>query len=69
MLVLYTIGITNQLMQAQTKALTSFRPVFLFGYDPLIWGLVASIVLGVIVTLLTDPPDEDLVSRMFDVQT
>ena len=68
-LVLYTIGITNQLMQAQTRALTSFRPIFLLGYDPLIWGLVASIVLGVIVTLLTAPPDEELVSRMFDVQT
>ncbi|MBC7965832.1 MAG: sodium:solute symporter [Fuerstia sp.] len=66
-LVLYTIGIADQLMQAQTKALTSFRPVFLLGYDPLIWGLLASIVLGVTVTLLTEPPDEELVSRMFDV--
>ncbi len=66
-LALYTIGIAQQLMQAHANAPTSFRPIFLLGYDPLIWGLMTSIVLGVIVTLLTDPPDEDLVSRMFDV--
>lgn len=66
-LVLYSIGIAEQLMQAQANAPTSFRPIFLLGFDPLIWGLVTSIVLGVIVTMLTDPPDEDLVSRMFDV--
>ena len=66
-LVLYSIGIAQQLMQAQANAPTSFRPIFLLGFDPLIWGLVTSIVLGVIVTLLTEPPDEDLVSRMFDV--
>ncbi len=66
-LVLYAVGIAQQLMQAQANAPTSFRPIFLLGFDPLIWGLMTSIVLGVTVTLLTDPPDEDLVSRMFDV--
>ena len=45
----------------------SFRPYFLLGYDPLIWGLLTSIVSGVTVTLLTEPPDKELVSRMFDV--
>ncbi len=66
-LVLYTIGIADLLPQTPIGAQTSFRPYFLLGYDPLIWGLLASIVSGVTVTLLTEPPDEDLVSRMFDV--
>ncbi len=66
-LVLYTIGIADLLPQTPIGAQTSFRPYFLLGYDPLIWGLMTSIVSGVIVTLLTEPPDEELVSRMFDV--
>ena len=66
-LVLYTIGIANLLPQTPIGAQTSFRPYFLLGYDPLIWGLLTSIVSGVTVTLLTEPPDKELVSRMFDV--
>ena len=66
-LALYTIGIADLLPQTPIGAQTSFRPYFLLGYDPLIWGLITSIVCGVTVTLLTKPPDEDLVSRMFDV--
>lgn len=66
-LLLYTIGIAELIPQAPIGAQTSFRPFFLLGYDPLIWGLLISIVSGVIVTLITEPPDEELVSRMFDV--
>ena len=68
-LILYTIGIAGLLPQTPIGAQTSFRPYFLLGFDPLIWGLVTSVVSGVIVTLLTEPPDDELVSRMFDVQT
>ena len=66
-LVLYTIGIADLLPQTPIGAQTSFRPYFLLGYDPLIWGLMTSIVSGVIITWLTEPPDAELVSRMFDV--
>ena len=38
------------------------------GFEPLIWGLLVSIVSGVTVSLLTRPLDEQLVSRMFDRQ-
>ena len=41
------------------------RPVFLLGIDPIIWGLLASSVSGVVVSLLTAAPDKALVARMF----
>ncbi|MCX7388004.1 MAG: sodium:solute symporter [Planctomycetales bacterium] len=66
-LVLYTIGIADLLPQTPIGAQTLFRPYFLWGYDPLIWGLLTSTVSGITVTLLTEPPDEELVVRMFDV--
>jgi SSS family solute:Na+ symporter/sodium/pantothenate symporter len=45
-----------------------FRPYYILGVDPIIWGLLASIVAGVGVTLLTRPPSKELVSRFFDVK-
>ena len=42
------------------------RPVFLLGLDPIIWGLLASSISGVAVSLLTPAPDKALVDRMFD---
>ena len=66
-LALYTIGIAELIPQNPIGAQTSFRPYFLLGYDPLIWGLLISVAFGSCATMLTDPPDEDLVSRMFDV--
>jgi sodium/pantothenate symporter len=66
-LALYIIGIWGLLPQTPIGAQTSFRPYYLLGYDPLLWGLLTSATLGMLATMLTDPPDEDLVSRMFDV--
>jgi SSS family solute:Na+ symporter/sodium/pantothenate symporter len=54
----------NPLMGQATK----FRPYFLLGLDPIIWGLTASLVAGVLVSLFTRPPEDELVSRLFDVQ-
>jgi len=31
-----------------------------------VWGLLVSLVVGIIVSLLTRPPDEELVSKLFD---
>jgi sodium/pantothenate symporter len=45
---------------------TAFRPYFLLGVEPIVWGIVVSAVFGVVVTKLTPPPDPQLVSRMFD---
>lgn len=68
-LMLYIIGIAGLIDQPIIGAETSFRPYFLLGYDPLIWGLLISAASGVTVTLMTPRPDEDLVSRMFDTIT
>lgn len=45
---------------------TAFRPYFLAGFEPIVWGLLASAAAGVCVTLMTRPPDDQLVSWLFD---
>ena len=44
------------------------RPYYLFGIDPCVWGLSASLAAGVLVSLATPPPDPTRVSLMFDEQ-
>ncbi|MCA9013530.1 MAG: sodium:solute symporter, partial [Planctomycetaceae bacterium] len=61
------IGVAGLIPQTPIGAQTSFRPYFLLGYDPLIWGLLMSVLLGSVTTWMTPPPDDDLVARMFDV--
>jgi SSS family solute:Na+ symporter/sodium/pantothenate symporter len=46
----------------------AFVPYYLLGFDPCVWGLSASFVAGLIVTLLTPPPDPTRVSLLFDAQ-
>jgi len=46
---------------------TAFRPYFLLGMEPIVWGIAVSAVFGVVVSLLTPPPDPELVRRMFDI--
>jgi SSS family solute:Na+ symporter/sodium/pantothenate symporter len=41
-----------------------FRPMIVGGVDPLVWGLLASLVLGIAVSLCTRP-DERLVNKYF----
>ena len=43
-----------------------FRPYYLFGLDPIVWGLAVSAVAGIVVSLVTRPPDRALVSHLFD---
>jgi len=45
---------------------TAFEPYKLLGLDPIVWGLVVSGAAGVLVSLVTSPPSEALVSRLFD---
>ena len=44
------------------------RPYYLLGYDPCIWGLLASLTAGVVGSLLTRPPDPARVALLFDLQ-
>jgi len=59
-LTMYGIGM------AKFSEFTPFRP---FDIDPIIWGLAASAVAGVLVSLRTLPPDEGLISKLFDIET
>ena len=45
---------------------TSFRPYYLLGMEPVVWGLAVSLMLGIGVSLLTRPPREEVVTRLFD---
>jgi SSS family solute:Na+ symporter/sodium/pantothenate symporter len=45
---------------------TRFRPYFLLGIDPVVWGLLASATVGVLVSLCTRPPDPARVGLLFD---
>lgn len=45
-----------------------FRPYYILGVDPIIWGLLASVVGGVGVSLLSRPPSPELVKRFFEIR-
>ncbi|WP_425617478.1 sodium/pantothenate symporter [Anatilimnocola sp. NA78] len=44
----------------------AFRPYFPGGFEPLIFGVLVSSIVGTVVTYATDPPDEAIVSPLFD---
>jgi len=43
-----------------------FRPYYLAGMEPLVFGVLVSSIVGIIVTYCTQPPDEKIVSPLFD---
>jgi len=45
---------------------SEFHAYELLGFEPLLWGLFTSLVVGITVSLVTTPPDEKLVSKLFD---
>jgi sodium/pantothenate symporter len=45
-----------------------FDPYQLLGLDPIVWGLAASAISGLAVSLVTAPPPAELVSRLFDAR-
>ena len=51
-----------------TSAPRGLRPYYLFGFDPCVWGLLASLVAGIVGSLASPPPDPDRVSLFFDLQ-
>ena len=46
---------------------SGFVPYNLLGFEPIVWGLVVSLIVGIFASLATRPPDERLVSKLFDV--
>jgi len=65
---LYVLGSLGYGANDLIGPVTSFRPFFLFRIDPLVWGLLVSLIAGVTVSLCTRPPDPELVSKMFDAE-
>ena len=71
-LVLYVIGILDLAgslglpTQTLMGAVTTFRPYYWLGLDPMIWGLLVSSIGGIGISLVTKPIDPALISRMFD---
>jgi SSS family solute:Na+ symporter/sodium/pantothenate symporter len=65
-LVLYGIGFSGYAQEIGPT--TAFRPYFLFGLEPIVWAITVSGIVGIVVTLLTPKPSEELVARMFDVE-
>ncbi len=49
-------------------AKSSFRPYYLLGLDPCIWSLIASLVAGVVGSLMSPPPKPERVALFFSVQ-
>lgn len=49
-------------------AASTFRPFYLLGLDPCIWGLASSLAAGVIGSWLSAPPPEARVALLFDAQ-
>lgn len=68
-LTLYLLGILGYTPAQPIGQLTKFHPYYLLGFDPFLWGLLASGICGVGISLLTKPPADSLVSKMFDVET
>lgn len=66
MIVLYVTGFS--LDDPMIGNATAFRPYFLLGMEPIVWGLLASLIAGIVVSLCTKPPASELVSRLFDAQ-
>ena len=72
---LYAIGMTwpNWLSAflADTSAMgpkSGLRPYYLFGFDPCVWALLASLAAGLVGSWLSRPPDPARVALLFDAQ-
>jgi len=68
-LFLYLCGIMGWSPAQAIGAAGGFRPWFLLGLEPLIWGLLASSSSAVLVSLVTAPLPSEHISRLFDRRT
>ena len=50
------------------NVLMGFRPYYLGGLDPCVWGLGCSLAAGIVVSLATAAPDPRRVSALFDAE-
>lgn len=66
-LALYAIGMVmaNHGYDSNIGAGDKISPLYLLGFDPCVWGIGSSFIVGWIVSLSTPRPPEELVDRMF----
>ena len=43
-----------------------FGAYYFLGCEPCVWGILSSLIAGIVVSLATTPPDPELVSALFD---
>jgi len=60
------LTLTGLVIAIQKGKPSDFHAYELLGFEPLLWGLSSSLVAGILVSLITRPPDEKLVSKLFD---
>lgn len=63
-LVAFSLNMTGLVISMIYKS--GFVPYNLLGFEPIVWGLAVSLIVGISVSLVTTPPDEELVSKLFD---
>jgi SSS family solute:Na+ symporter/sodium/pantothenate symporter len=71
LLALYGVGWYESIVLQKDPMIgpaTGFKPYYLLGLDPFIWGASASLVGGVVASLATQPPDPGHVSKLFDAE-
>lgn len=64
MIALYTAGMFAPPPSIGPEA--GFRPFYLFGMEPLLYGVLVSLIVGIVVSYSTEPPEEKIVSPLFD---
>src|SRR5262245_20760381 len=63
-LVAFSLNMVGLVIAIANK--TGFVPYNLLGFEPIVWGLVVSLIVGIVVSLVTRPPDERVVRKLFD---
>jgi sodium/pantothenate symporter len=63
-LVAFSLNMAGLVIAIRYK--TGFVPYNLLGFEPIVWGLSVSLVVGIVASLVTRPPEERLVSKLFD---
>jgi sodium/pantothenate symporter len=64
--ILWLLGILGVDKEGRIGAASqSFSPVYLFGLDPMIWGLAVSLVLGITFSFVTKPLNDEHLDRYF----
>ncbi len=60
------VGVNVALYAIGLAMFREFKPFPLLSIDPIVWGMGVSLLVGVVVSLCTRPPEARLVSRLFD---